>query len=526
MNVRMLASALAYARDGWAVFPVKERGKQPLTPHGFKDATTDEATIKRWWRQHPNANIGHAVPAGTVVVDIDGEEGRASLNGHALPDTLTARTGRGEHRFYASETRIAPRAGIRPGIDLRGPGSYVVLPPSVHASGKRYAWDRISDVSVAPAWITSERAAHEVTGGGAAIRAGERDSTLTSLAGSMRRRGMTESEIFGALAIANAERCDPPLPEPDIRRIARSVARYDAESLDGMELPDLMHVLGARTLEDVTTDPPPPMLLDRIDPEGHTVLFGTGGVGKGVVASSWIAALTQAGQRVVLCDYENHPDEWARRIAGLRGDRSKVVIVTPLTAAWTAKRGAIWTHADSLRALAEAFAADIAVIDSIVPACAGTDPLKPEAAALYAGAIEYLGVPAVSLGHVTKADDLRYPFGSVFWHNLARTTWSLHRDDHDRTILSHRKHNNYAARGRFAVDSAWMNGHPVTVAETPYGVTLRERIADVLADSTQTVEQIVAALKDEGDPVKANSVRVALRRGGFVETGDGWSSAR
>jgi hypothetical protein len=55
---------------------------------------------------------------------------------------------------------------------------------------------------------------------------GQRDDTLASLAGTMRRRGMSEDAILAALREENAAKCDPPLPEEDLRRIAHSVAGY------------------------------------------------------------------------------------------------------------------------------------------------------------------------------------------------------------------------------------------------------------------------------------------------------------
>jgi len=58
------------------------------------------------------------------------------------------------------------------------------------------------------------------------IRAGERNTTLTSLAGSMRRRGASAAEILAALQVANAERCAPPLPNAEVERIAQSVGKY------------------------------------------------------------------------------------------------------------------------------------------------------------------------------------------------------------------------------------------------------------------------------------------------------------
>jgi hypothetical protein len=49
---------------------------------------------------------------------------------------------------------------------------------------------------------------------------------LTSLAGSMRRRGMSAEAIAAALMAQNAQHCHPPLPEREVRAIAESVSRY------------------------------------------------------------------------------------------------------------------------------------------------------------------------------------------------------------------------------------------------------------------------------------------------------------
>src|SRR5262249_22624309 len=81
---------------------------------------------------------------------------------------------------------------------------------------------------------------------GTQIPEGQRDATLTSLAGSMRRRGMSEEAIAAALLAVKAQQCKPPLPDELVRKIARSVARYapgqtgqpttagDVEQLDGI----------------------------------------------------------------------------------------------------------------------------------------------------------------------------------------------------------------------------------------------------------------------------------------------------
>ena len=62
---------------------------------------------------------------------------------------------------------------------------------------------------------------------GDSIAEGGRNQALTSMAGSMRRRGMGEESIYAALSVENAAKCIPPLPDADIATIARSVARYE-----------------------------------------------------------------------------------------------------------------------------------------------------------------------------------------------------------------------------------------------------------------------------------------------------------
>jgi putative DNA primase/helicase len=60
------------------------------------------------------------------------------------------------------------------------------------------------------------------------IRAGERNVTLTSIAGVLRRQGMGFDAIFAALRQHNHEKCEPPLDDAEVEKIARSVSRYDA----------------------------------------------------------------------------------------------------------------------------------------------------------------------------------------------------------------------------------------------------------------------------------------------------------
>jgi hypothetical protein len=136
-----LAWAIAYARAGWPVFPVAPRGKVPLSRHGFKDATTDEATILRWWTDHPAANIGLR-----TGIAFDVRRLLDWLTNRAIPDPgltgPTVSTGKGWH-YYLRPTGARSGAGLLgpgSGIDFRADGGYVVAPPSTHPSGRTYQW--------------------------------------------------------------------------------------------------------------------------------------------------------------------------------------------------------------------------------------------------------------------------------------------------------------------------------------------------------------------------------------------------
>ena len=165
------------ARLGWPVFPVRgftawgDKIKWPLAEsNGFHDATSDpEAVAKAFRPAHKRYGVGLATgdPLGLWVLDIDGEQGAASISAltarHGrLPETLTARTGGGGwHLFFRMPTDRDVRnttSKVGPKIDTRGTGGYVILPPSPHPSGRAYGWmlDRGPgeiEPAHAPAWL-------------------------------------------------------------------------------------------------------------------------------------------------------------------------------------------------------------------------------------------------------------------------------------------------------------------------------------------------------------------------------------
>lgn len=163
----LMQAAENYARAGWSVFPLKPRDKVPLTAHGFKDASTNIERVREWWGKEPNANIGlNCGKSGLVVVDLDkraAHDGLAEWASLLAKQRLTIRTstsltgGGGQHLLFKAPegVKIGNSAGrLAPGIDIRGDGGYVVLPPSIHPSGKPYAWsDNSASIEPLPAVV-------------------------------------------------------------------------------------------------------------------------------------------------------------------------------------------------------------------------------------------------------------------------------------------------------------------------------------------------------------------------------------
>jgi putative DNA primase/helicase len=256
-----LAYALGYAAKGWPVFPVhvptdgvcdcmdgaacEHPGKHPWTARGLKDATTAATQIRAWWDRWPDANIGIATgPAHLVVLDVDARHHGADtlaemIADHGpLPLTPQAITGGGGQHFLFVNPNGHPvksRNGIAPGLDIKSDGGYIVAAPSLHVSKRRYEWEHSchpATVPLAPApdWLVTlangpatHATAPENTGG--TIPQGERNTVLTSMAGSMRRTGFSEAAILAALMETNRERCDPPLADAEVCTVAKSIGR-------------------------------------------------------------------------------------------------------------------------------------------------------------------------------------------------------------------------------------------------------------------------------------------------------------
>jgi hypothetical protein len=350
---RFERAAVDLAARGYHVFPVKPRGKEPLTEHGWQDATRDERTILQWWDRWPTANIGIACgPSGISVADMDSKAGadprellpafdgypvvwtgeapdRSPEFPNALPDV------RGAHVYFRAQ--LPTTKTTLPGVEVRGIGAYVLAPPSVHPSGVEYEGSvpAVADLPEDPAGVTD----FLIAASPASTTAPEDDERLTE---GTRHAGLGHArpQRHGLRPAVGGQGSRAPLETPP----------------------------GVDTLTLVTTKPPP---LDGVFARGKLAMIGGREKrGKSLITMAFAVAMACGGidtagitvkaGRVLLIDAENGEREIHRRLRAM----GLTVSGAPNFVAVEARGFDLREDLGALAALIDAHAPDLVVLDS------------------------------------------------------------------------------------------------------------------------------------------------------------------
>ena len=266
---------------GFSLIPVN--GKLPAVKwEAFQVARPTDDNLLSWFGNGTDRNIGVVTGAvsGIVVVDTDSPEAEAWAQAHLPATPMRVQTSKGVHRYYrhpggqvGNRARVTTTAGELE-LDIRGDGGFVVGPGSIHPDGPTYRapepWpSTLNDVPVfSSTWFgttNADRRSDTIISSDAVIPEGRRNVEMASMAGSMRRRGMSEAAIVAALKAENERRCQPPLSDVEIEAIAASVSRYQPE-------PPKSHTIRVRRRIALLNDAE---LMNRPDPaflvDGHLV---------------------------------------------------------------------------------------------------------------------------------------------------------------------------------------------------------------------------------------------------------------
>jgi hypothetical protein len=322
--------------------------------------------------------------------------------------------------------------------------------------------------------------------------------------------------------------------------------------------------IGSRTANDLPIGPPPELICGGyLVPDNTTLMYGTGGTGKGVIAAVFVAMLVREyGLTVMVIDYEDHPDEWGRRLDGLTfadgsrltaDEKARVLYRSPYDVGdWTADTGSLHAVAMALRADCEALGVDYVVVDSYTAASDGEEGMGGQRdAANFARAITRVGRPALVLAHVADTGDRLpdKPFGSVFVRNLvARLMYAMAQDRQTddaqtgsapliapvsiRVETRRTKGNNYGRRANRWIEVTFHPGGAITWDLDAMGTVpaLWEQVEGVLtfaAPTPMTPEAILKAVSEDWPrdrPLKVNAIREVLSRHRAVFTiADGMS---
>ncbi len=162
---RLLDQALGYARQGWAVFPLRPGTKNgQVVSHWNTWATTDPATVREAWSgAFAGHNIGVDCGASRLVVlDLDVPKAGRTAHGvdeldalaqqhGALPATYTVTTpSGGRHLYFTADRQLGnSQSKLAPGVDVRGVGGYVVAAGSTVA-GLHYTADAAAPAGLPP----------------------------------------------------------------------------------------------------------------------------------------------------------------------------------------------------------------------------------------------------------------------------------------------------------------------------------------------------------------------------------------
>ncbi len=253
-RAKNLDAALAYAKVGLPVIPLhsidkdactcrhecKSPGKHPRIKDWLGKASINEDVIKGWWFEWPNSNVGIVTgrASNLLVLDVDprhsGDKSLIALEAEfgVLPTTLKCATGGGGAHYYFDlpDMNVKNRVNLRPGLDVRAEGGFIVAPGSSHISGKDYVWSQafsLDKVAKIPHWLLAEIIKPPAkTQFNTVIGEGQRNTFLTSQAGYLLKRGLRGNDLLKELLTINNTRVSPPLEFSEVSRIASNVSRY------------------------------------------------------------------------------------------------------------------------------------------------------------------------------------------------------------------------------------------------------------------------------------------------------------
>ena len=297
-----------YQLQHCSIIPIKPKSKLPYNSwKEYQSRRSSSEEIDTWYRKFPGCNWAMVTGAlsGIVVVDFDDKEAYFDAQTRGLPDCPSVITPRGCHCYfkYSEGMRNFQARTDLPGVDFRGDGGYVLIPPSIHPDGEPYKWEpgcELGSMELVdpPEWLfvrsSNGQAVKELYKG---VEEGKRNSSLARLMGSWANDGLSVDEC---LYMANAWNLTnkPPMPDDEVRRTVNSIynRHYAEDKVDEVEIspPEEINNFLSREIPPVEF-----IVQDILQKGGRTMISAPPNIGKSLFVQNLAILMAQGGSSFV-----------------------------------------------------------------------------------------------------------------------------------------------------------------------------------------------------------------------------------
>ena len=324
----MLNETKDFCSMGFKIFPINYKSKVPMKGYKWKEkATSDFNKIQEDIQDLNQFNLAMLTGKANniFVLDIDkknnGFETLKNLEEKLgkLPDTVTVNSGGGGiHLYfqYPNDVKITGVANLLgDGVDTRTDNNYIVIPPSIHESGKKYEWVsgksifEIKPKKLPQAWVdalveASNRNQKSLANSSCSttdniiskkIPEGNRENSMFKFACSMRNKVANIDELNMIIKTLNTVYCTPPLSDKEVELAVKSAWNYKEKNDFKPQLYSLSDLKNIKF-------PEPNWIIPEFMPSGLHILAGKPKIGK-----SWLVlniALTISNGGILLGTYQ------------------------------------------------------------------------------------------------------------------------------------------------------------------------------------------------------------------------------
>ena len=306
----------AYLNKDLSLIPLRPKSKLPWGVwKDYQQMPMSHKELMEHFTRYPTSNLALVTGklSGVIVLDIDSNDALEFAKKKGLVKTPTVITSRGYQMYfkYRNGVRNFQKKANLKDIDLRAEGGYVVLPPSIHPSGKRYEWYKgrsLDDLPLAdlPDWVFAEDNSEKqpVSDLIHGVGVGERNNSLARVAGKLIGSGLALDECI-QMSLGWNKQNNPPMSEEEVKRTVKNIYKRHIEK-DFSDKDTVIDVLPPENVYDFLKRDIPELeyyVTQFLQKSGKTLVSAPTNVGKSLLSMNLILTLC-SGEEEFLDTFE------------------------------------------------------------------------------------------------------------------------------------------------------------------------------------------------------------------------------